>query len=447
MIVGSGSIVRKERCSLRAIRNVVALTTGLVLSLVAMAPATSATSPQVAPKVVNGTPASAADLPWQALLMIGSGSNRALCSGALISPTTIASVAHCLQGVAPGDVKVWMGESKLSEAKPSEAIPVAGLVVHPGFDAQSLVNDIALVQLARPVDLTTGARVIALPFGQDPATWPGAGAAATISGWGATSNNGRESDQLLRGEVQVLGDPSAICGQYGAAFNASMLICGGLPNGAVDTCQGDSGGPFTVTVGGIPVLAGLTSNGVDCASSVYPGLYTRMTTFLPWIQQAADVATAPPGQPTGITAAPKSRQTEVMWTAPVGTGAASTVWTVTAQPGGATCRTTGSSCLIPGLKAGHMATFTVQGSGPFGAGPAGTSEPTRIFNGQVRRGTAASARTVATIAGLRGQARMVSRTKGTCVVRGSQVRFLSSGTCGLVVAAQGKRRQVFISVT
>jgi len=403
-------------------------------------------APEGRPAIVNGTPITAADAPWQALVLINNGGTQSLCSGALIAPTTIVSVAHCLQGVAPGAVQVWLGKTRMSEAKPKDALPVAGLSVHPGYDANTLANDIALIQLASPVDLTAGARVIGLPFGQDPATWPAAGTPATIAGWGATATNGKESDQLLRGSVQVLSGPGAACGQYGATFNASMLICGGLANGSVDTCQGDSGGPFSVDLGGVPILAGLTSNGVECASVAYPGLYTRVTSFLPWIQQAADVSTAPPSQPATVTAVPKSGKMQVSWTAPAAAGASSTVWTVTAQPGGATCRTTGSSCSVAGLRPGSRATFTVQGTGPLGSGPAATSPATRVATAESRRGSAVSVRSLATWLGLRGAAKAVSRSKGTCTVKGSRVRLLKAGTCNLVVSAGGKRRPAVIVV-
>ncbi|MFM8351868.1 MAG: trypsin-like serine protease, partial [Actinomycetales bacterium] len=249
-----------------------------------------------------------------------------------------------------------------------------------------------------------------------------------------------------RGDVQVLAAPTSPCGQYGPAFNSSSLICGGLPSGAVDTCQGDSGGPFTVVANGIPVLAGLTSNGVECASAVYPGLYTRLTTYLPWIQQSADVPTAAPGQPTGIRAVPRAGKMQVSWTVPAAPGSGSTVWTVTAQPGGRTCQTTGASCEIARLPAGRPVTFTVQGSGPLGAGSASTSESVQVFTAQLRRGSSVSARTVAGWLGLRGAARAVSRSKGTCSVKANRIRALRAGTCTLVIAASGRRGRAVIAI-
>jgi trypsin len=417
-------------------------------SLVLMASPVSAVTPEGRPAVVGGAPIAIAESPWQVLVLIGAGNRREMCSGSLISPSTVLTAAHCLSGVDPGTVKVWTGVSTASAASDSKAISASGLVVHPGYDSVSLANDIALIQLVKPVDVTNDARVIGLPVAQDAGNWPAAGTPALISGWGATSTNGPSSDPLLRATVQVLSGPGGPCGQYGPSFNSTMLICGGLPDGSVDTCQGDSGGPLVVDVAGVPILAGLTSNGVECASAAFPGLYTRVSTFIPWIQQAADVATSAPGQPTGVTATSSRGTSTISWNVPSGPGAGSTVWTVTAQPGGSSCRTTSNACVVAGLKAGTPTTYTVQGVGPLGSGPAATSDSIVVATHSARRGTAISLRSLGSWVGLRGGTpRAVSRSKSICVVAGGRVKLLEAGNCSLVLARGGSRRPVTVTVT
>jgi len=412
-------------------------------------PASAATSlrvPAARPAVVGGTPINASDSPWQALILIDHGGSQSLCSGSLITPTTIVTAGHCLAGVVAGSVKAWIGESRITPAARKSSLPIAGITVHPGYRSDTYANDIAVISLAKPVDITGDVRLIGLPFGQDAASWPAAGTPATISGWGATSTGGQSSDQLLRAAVQVLASPGAPCGQYGASYDSTMLICGGMPDGSRDTCQGDSGGPFVVDVAGLPVLAGLTSSGSDCAVAAYPGEYTRMTTFLPWIQQSADVASAPPGAPANVTATARAGKMLVAWTPPAGTGAGSTVWTVSAQPGGASCRTTGQSCAISGLRAGTSAVFSVQGTGPLGTGPAAASSQVIVATTQGRRGSAVSVRALGSWLRI-GRARAVSRTPAVCRVAGSRVQLSQQGTCRLVVTGGGKRRAAVITVT
>jgi len=54
------------------------------------------------------------------------------------------------------------------------------------------------------------------------------------------------------------------------------MLCAGRTN--LDTCQGDSGGPlfFKATGGGF-IQAGITSWGIGCGATGFPGVYTRLS--------------------------------------------------------------------------------------------------------------------------------------------------------------------------
>jgi hypothetical protein len=76
---------------------------------------------------------------------------------------------------------------------------------------------------------------------------------------------------------------------------------------------------------------------------------------------SAAVTPAPvPAAPTGVSAQAGDEQVSVSWTAPAPGISAITGYTVTAEPGGATCTTTGdTSCTVTGLTNGTAYTFTV----------------------------------------------------------------------------------------
>ncbi|PVD20359.1 hypothetical protein C0Q70_18513 [Pomacea canaliculata] len=53
----------------------------------------------------------------------------------------------------------------------------------------------------------------------------------------------------------------------------------------VTMLQGDSGGPLVCSEAGRYVLYGLVSSGVSCANPRFPGIYTEVAAFVPWILQ------------------------------------------------------------------------------------------------------------------------------------------------------------------
>ena len=69
---------------------------------------------------------------------------------------------------------------------------------------------------------------------------------------------------------------------YTAKINKRMICAA---SEGKDACQGDSGGPLICNSNGNPVLVGVVSWGQGCGEQQYPGVYTRVTPILDWIQE------------------------------------------------------------------------------------------------------------------------------------------------------------------
>lgn len=69
----------------------------------------------------------------------------------------------------------------------------------------------------------------------------------------------------------------------------SNMFCAGV--GYVDACQGDSGGPGVIN----GKLAGIVSSGMDCGSTYYPGIYTRVDKYAKWIAGYVNKSSKPKG--------------------------------------------------------------------------------------------------------------------------------------------------------
>ncbi|ROT77357.1 putative trypsin-1-like [Penaeus vannamei] len=109
-----------------------------------------------------------------------------------------------------------------------------------------------------------------------------AGKTATATGWGTTSSGGSSSDTLREVDVTVLSNTACQSGSYGSAIKDTMLCAGSTGK---DSCQGDSGGPLVFKDGGGNYdQIGVVSWGYGCGARGYPGVYTRVNSYLDWIR-------------------------------------------------------------------------------------------------------------------------------------------------------------------
>ncbi|XP_037793039.1 trypsin-1-like [Penaeus monodon] len=228
--------------------------------------------------------------PWQIGLKY-KGGNGYWCGGAVINDRYILTAAHCLfdsdgnQESAEGLV-VGVGDHLMSstsdDVAATELISVEKVILHPQYNKQTFDNDIALLKLSKVLTFSTEVRPVCLPE-NDSKTY--AGAEGIASGWGTLSSGGSQPNQLMEVTVPIL-DPSC----WGQSVTERML-CAGYPKGGKDTCQGDSGGPLCVKESSKFVQVGVVSFGDGCAKPGSPGVYARVTEFLPWIKaNTADAA-------------------------------------------------------------------------------------------------------------------------------------------------------------
>lgn len=258
-------------------------------------------------KIFGGTAIAIDEHPWMVLLEYNdNGKNIFGCGGALINNRYVLTAAHCVK-TTPKLKSVRLGEWNIQTqddcsdngvcSDPIQDIPIEQTMTHEGYH-QSDVNshhDIALIRLSRPVKYSYFIKPICLPIDEQlRVDVVDLGKQFTVAGWGRTEN-GRWSDVKLK--VDVNGVDLHRCRQvYGNQWTPQMQrqliqdqICAGGEQDR-DSCGGDSGGPlmrdFRDTRGNQYVyLAGLVSYGpTQCGMRGWPGVYTRITSYLNWIQ-------------------------------------------------------------------------------------------------------------------------------------------------------------------
>ena len=394
-----------------------------------------------APQIVGGSPIDITAAPWQALVRIN---NTTQCGGAIIAESWILTAAHCMSGVSPSQVEAFVGVTDQNRLTREHLVQVSQVIVHPGWNPANYSSDLALIGLASPIVASASVQPIDLPLVQDSNVWPAFGEQATISGWGTTTLSGSSSPLLRAATVQILSAPSdAKCGEYGTSFVPGNHVCAGMPQGGVDACQGDSGGPLTVSYNGAAVLAGIVSSGSGCADPKYPGLYTRVTSFLPWLRQYVSLPKSPPGTPTDVQVQVlQNGRVFVTWAPPINDGGAAVSYVATSSADQRMCTSEESSCVVSGLTVGSSYTFTVTSGNSIGvSAPTAPSAAVVAVNGTGRVGSTVRTSVVRRWAG-RNSGKITAITRSQCTVTSRGVQLTKAGNCSVKVS--GSSRKVVI---
>lgn len=249
----------------------------------AEAPAVSAAAPTL-PTIMGGQPAETGEWPWQAAVMV----NTNFCGGTLIHPSWVLTAAHCLYTPTkeryPTDaVQIVLGDYNLYVAEAHEQhFTVDQVLIHPDVNLATYNNDIALLHLTTPATINDYVKPLALTANPEDDALVASGTLATVTGWGATKENGSLTPVLREVVVPLIAN--ADCRQSYGMLTDNML-CAGYAEGSKDACAGDSGGPLMVPdAEGKWKLAGLVSFGYGCGRPLFYGVYTRIANYVAWIE-------------------------------------------------------------------------------------------------------------------------------------------------------------------
>lgn len=250
-------------------------------------------------RIVGGNPADLGAWPWMTALGYRdlNRPNRELqwlCGGALISDRYVLTAAHCTVGIGNRKLAVaHLGDLNLDNnvndgAAPID-VPVARVLIHERYNAQEYTNDIAVLKLENKVNFNKFIQPICLPTLSNHRNNMLVRSLPFVAGWGSTSFRGPATTTLMEVQVPVLDNDEckrAFVNKKTVIDN--RVLCAGYLTGGKDACQGDSGGPLMWPSGKQYYLVGVVSYGFKCAEPGYPGVYTRVSSFVDWIANTMD---------------------------------------------------------------------------------------------------------------------------------------------------------------
>ncbi|XP_029730806.2 uncharacterized protein LOC115267739 [Aedes albopictus] len=252
------------------------------------------------PGVYNGDPVEPGE--YSAFAAIGWTRNSTnvdyLCGGTLITLKYVLTAAHCsVDGMQKRPDTVRLGDVDLFSDENDEnvqQIAITRFIKHPSYRALRSYNDIALVELQE--DIKPG------PFVCSACLWTDMILnfdLLTVMGFGSTKLGSGLSPVLMKADLPPL-DDNECKDQFPinrkiAEGVKETQFCAASPN--KDACPGDSGGPILIDLVDpspsglqkkVPFVTGVISIGTGCNEGSI-GLYTRVASYVDWIQNVTDV--------------------------------------------------------------------------------------------------------------------------------------------------------------
>ncbi|XP_076583741.1 ovochymase-2 [Chaetodon auriga] len=251
------------------------------------------------PRVVNGQEAVPHSWPWQVSMQAAPlFTYQHLCGGSLIHKEWILTAAHCFMFPVsrPSVWRMCLGKhhmnSSMDVPSTEECYKVDGIIRHEGFvyeqDRSDITNDIALVHLAEPVNMSSEISPVCLP----PAgSVTPANKFCFVTGWGDEKGNlfPKVSEKLNQAALPIVDFQTCSKPAYWWDTLRPSMICAGYesPDELKSACQGDSGGPFVCELTGTAStweVHGIVSFGPQgCIKDKKPSVFTRVSAFSDWI--------------------------------------------------------------------------------------------------------------------------------------------------------------------
>ncbi|CAM1295041.1 Uncharacterised protein g1169 [Pycnogonum litorale] len=244
--------------------------------------------------IVRGVDASIEDWPWMVAIFRLNELNKSQywCGGTIIDDFTVLSAAHCFQFRDPSKYVIRVEEYDLNSDTDGRH-PIDHLVkeirIHANYSKFAHYDDIAIMKTKTRIRYTNHAKPICLP-GRNIGDLNGS--QASVIGWGDIEFAG-PSASILQEAVQPIVSNSKCDNDFKKLSTYSKIFRNGITAGFLcadhginkqDACRGDSGGPLMIYRGSW-IIVGIISFGYRCAETGFPGVYTRVSEYLSWIEE------------------------------------------------------------------------------------------------------------------------------------------------------------------
>lgn len=254
------------------------------------------------PRIVGGNNTYEGEFPW-AVSIQRYGNHH--CGGVIVGKRWILTAAHCVRSQQVANLIVRTGGHTLTRSSNNvnshleRDYLVEQIIMHNDFSrydnltasqmkSSANINnaDIALLRLKHDIHWNELAWPVCFP-NREAGNFSGHD--AIVIGWGKLNEKSEDfSNELQKVKLTII--DNKVCQNWFRQAGREMpiddrIICAGFKNGGKDACHGDSGGPLLSKIDGHYVVVGVVSTGIGCARPLLPGLYSRVSSYIGWIER------------------------------------------------------------------------------------------------------------------------------------------------------------------
>lgn len=203
------------------------------------------------------------------------------CGASLISTRFLLSAAHCIvcsSCVEP--TKARFGTIDINDTQSAQDVDVKNTIVYSKYSPVTRHNDIALIELVRDVTISERVYPACLYTKDDDPS------GLQVVNW----NQGKLANPFQPKILQyslLRSIPVTHCNATAGSVRYSKVILESqICTTTGSSCLGDSGTPLQISKaeGGFAIV-GITSYGLECDSKTFPDIYTRVASYLDWIEE------------------------------------------------------------------------------------------------------------------------------------------------------------------
>nr|XP_022908725.1 chymotrypsin-2-like [Onthophagus taurus] len=207
--------------------------------------------------------------------------NKHICTGSIIGSKAILTAASCfyLNDTTKISTYSLMVSGGSSFWRYGDKYEVDRLIIHPQFDYETKINDIAIIKISKTISLISSV-IIKLLSTQIPDNQTVVD--GLTFGWGHSIYSGHpiESPSEQLNSLKTKTVPARVCLLEYQTFGENQICLASTEGKGI--CHGDVGGPLIIQPSAIFLQIGISSYGGAC-NSTKPEVYTRISSYHDWI--------------------------------------------------------------------------------------------------------------------------------------------------------------------